>query len=172
MVYISNDAHDALVAYLKIRPAAKTQKLFLVEKGPSGVAHSVRGIQKRMEYYAGTVGLHISCHELRHTMATQFLNADAALSTIQDLLGHNWVTTTQRYCRVSNLKVQQDYYKAIQTVIERTTPEIECCEVSQAVFYPMLTYARHADRFLQGKYESRKLYKHSKTPGFIPSGSN
>ena len=42
--------------------------------------------------------------------------------TIQDLLGHSKITTTQCYCRVSNLKVQRDYYKAIQKVLERTLP--------------------------------------------------
>ena len=52
-------------------------------------------------------------------MATQLLNADAALVTIQDLLGHGQITTTQRYCRVSNLKVQRDYYKAIEIVMQR-----------------------------------------------------
>ncbi len=56
-------------------------------------------------------------------MATQLLNADAELATIQDLLGHNWITTTQRYCKVSNLKVQRDYYKAMEVVMRRTTPE-------------------------------------------------
>ena len=64
--------------------------------------------------------LKVSCHSLRHTMATQLLNADAALVTIQDLLGHGQITTTQRYCRVSNLKVQRDYYKAIEVVMQRT----------------------------------------------------
>jgi site-specific recombinase XerD len=121
VVYISNDAHKALVDYLKVRPACKAKKVFLVEKGSCrGKPISVRGIQKRMEYYAGKTGLKISCHQLRHTMATQMLNADAELSTIQDLLGHNWVTTTERYCKVSNLKVKRDYYKAMEAVMQRT----------------------------------------------------
>jgi len=58
-------------------------------------------------------------------MATQLLNADADLATIQDLLGHNWITTTQRYCKVSNLKVKRDYYKAMEAVMHRTLPDPE-----------------------------------------------
>jgi len=124
VVYLSKDADDALVAYLKVRPASKKQGVFLVEKGVcKGQPISVRGIQKRMECYAGKAGVSISCHQLRHTMATQMLNADAQLETIQDLLGHNWVITTQRYCRVSNLKVKRDYYKAMNLVMTRTTPD-------------------------------------------------
>lgn len=122
VVYISEDARLTLKAYLTKR-SSKTQALFLVQKGPlTGTPISVRGIQKRIEYYAKKSGLTVSCHQLRHTMATQLLNADADLVTIQDLLGHSQVTTTQRYCRVSNLKVQRDYYKAIQVVMERTQP--------------------------------------------------
>jgi hypothetical protein len=81
---------------------------------------SVRGIQKRIESYAQKSGLNVSCHRLRHTMATQLLNADAGLATIQDLLGHGQITTTQRYCRVANLKVQRDYYKAMGVILQRT----------------------------------------------------
>ena len=81
---------------------------------------SVRGIQKRMEYYARKSRLRVSSHQLRHTMATQMLNAGADLATIQDLLGHTSVVTTQRYCKVSNVRVQQDYYRAMDRLEERT----------------------------------------------------
>jgi site-specific recombinase XerD len=100
------------------------KQVFLVEKGPyTGQPLSVRGIQKRLEYYARKTGVTVSCHHLRHTMATQLLNADADLATIQDLLGHTWITTTQRYCKVSNLKIKRDYYKAMEVVMHRTLPE-------------------------------------------------
>lgn len=122
VVYISDDAHDALVAYLKTRSHYRVKKVFLVKKGTYiGQPISVRGIQKRIEYYAKKTGLKVSCHRLRHTMATQLLNAEAEVETIQDLLGHNWITTTQRYCKVSNLKVQRDYFKAMRNVLQRSS---------------------------------------------------
>jgi site-specific recombinase XerD len=120
VVYLSEDARFALEAYCAGR-SSKVKRLFLVRKGPhSGEPISVRGIQKRIEYYARKSGLPVSCHRLRHTFATQLLNADADLATIQDLLGHEHITTTQRYCRVANLKVQRDYYKAMELVMQRT----------------------------------------------------
>jgi len=121
VVYLSNDAYEALVQYLQVRPASRVKEVFLVNKGRCrGKAISVRGIQKRLEHYARQARLKVSCHQLRHTMATQLLNADAALVTIQDLLGHTRIKTTQRYCRVSNLKVQRDYYQAMTVVLQRT----------------------------------------------------
>jgi site-specific recombinase XerD len=120
MVFISDDACQAVSAYLRGRQRSRCKQMFLVEKGTStGKPISIRGIQKRMEYYANKTGLEISCHQLRHTMATQMLNADADLVTIQDLLGHSSITTTQRYCKVSNLKVQRDYFKAMAKVQQR-----------------------------------------------------
>jgi site-specific recombinase XerD len=125
VVYMSEDARSALLAYLSKR-SVKGKRLFLVQKGPlKGQPLSVRGIQKRMEYYARKSRLNVSCHRLRHTMATQLLNADADLATIQDLLGHGQITTTQRYCWVANLKVQRDYYKAMEVVLQRTLASME-----------------------------------------------
>jgi site-specific recombinase XerD len=123
VVYLSDDARTALETYVQ-RRSSKTKRLFLVQKGPmKGAPISVRGIQKRIEYYARKSGLDVSCHRLRHTMATQLLNADADLASIQDLLGHAHITTTQRYCKVANLKVQRDYYTAMERVLQRMQAE-------------------------------------------------
>lgn len=119
VVYVSQDAYRTLLSYLRVRPPSRAKGLFLVEKGLyRGKPISVRGIQKRIEYYAKKTGLQASCHHLRHTMADQMLNADADLVTIQDLLGHTRIKTTQRYCRVSNLKVARDYFKAMDVIMQ------------------------------------------------------
>jgi site-specific recombinase XerD len=54
-------------------------------------------------------------------MATQLLNADADLVTIQDLLGHSRIKTTQRYCKVSNLKVEKNYFEAMGRLLGTET---------------------------------------------------
>jgi len=137
IVYISSDAVEALARYLKVRASGRVGKVFLVEKGAcKGRPISVRGVQKRMEYYARKSGIDVSCHQLRHTMATQLLNAEADLVTIQDLLGHSSITTTQRYCKVSNLKVQRDYFKAMEKVSERQKSQADHHESADFAIAP------------------------------------
>ena len=146
VVYLSEDTRSALLAYLSKR-SAKGKRLFLVQKGPlKGQPLSVRGIQKRIEYYARKSRLNVSCHRLRHTMATQLLNADADLATIQDLLGHGQITTTQRYCWVANLKVQRDYYKAMEVVLQRTQASAENDAPGEQVPNPMRLTNRNKER--------------------------
>ena len=41
------------------------------------------------------------------------------LRIIQDLLGHNWISTTERYCNVSNVKVKRDYFNAMAKILDR-----------------------------------------------------
>ncbi len=114
---ISKDARRAILTYLQQRSSSRASKVFLVEKGTyKGKPISVRGIQKRIEYYAKKAGVQVSCHRLRHTMATQMLNADAKMVTIQDLLGHARIATTERYSKVSNLTVQRDYHKTMNII--------------------------------------------------------
>ena len=124
--FISDDAKTALTNYLKQRSSSRVKKIFLVEKGTyKGKPISVHGIKKRMEYYAKKSGVKASCHHLRHTMATQMLNADASLVTIQTLLGHSRITTTERYGKVHNAKARRDYFKAMRFITEKPKYESE-----------------------------------------------
>jgi site-specific recombinase XerD len=124
VVYLSNDAKEALSRYLKRRSGSRAKKIFLVEKGTfKGRPLSVRGIRKRMEYYAKKSGVKISCHRLRHTMATQMVNVDANLVTIQSLLGHSNITTTERYSKIHNSKRKRDYFRAMEEITKKRTEE-------------------------------------------------
>jgi site-specific recombinase XerD len=120
IVFISNDAAQALAGYLRERPVTEERHIFLVPKGRCrGNPVSVRAIQKRMEHYARISGIPATCHRLRHTMATQLLNADADLVSIQEILGHTKIKTTQRYSKLSNLKAQRDYFQAMELITEK-----------------------------------------------------
>ena len=58
-----------------------------------------------------SAGLPISCHQLRHTMATQLLNADADLVTIQDLIGHSRIKTTKAKLKQNNEYTAHLFYQ-------------------------------------------------------------
>ena len=121
IVFISKDAAIALAGYLRERPVDGMKRIFLAEKGRcKNKPVSVRAIQKRVEFYAKISGIPISCHRLRHTMATQLLNADADLVSIQEILGHTKIKTTQRYSKLSNQKAQRDYFEAMEKVMAKT----------------------------------------------------
>jgi hypothetical protein len=121
VVYLSDDAYEALVQYLRVKPGSRVKEVFLVDKGRCrGKAIAVRGIQKRLEYYARQTRLKVSCHQLRHTMATQLLNADAALVTIQDLLAIPASKPPKGTAACPISRYQQDYYQTMAVVLQRT----------------------------------------------------
>ena len=123
-VYLSQDAVSALEGYLQQRSDGHCPCLFLVQKGiHKGQGISVRGVQKRLEHYGRKAGVQVSSHRLRHTFATNLLEGGADIVTVQELLGHASVITTQRYTRVSNQKVRNDYFEGIVKVLATTQGE-------------------------------------------------
>ncbi|MDO4626134.1 MAG: tyrosine recombinase XerC [Pasteurellaceae bacterium] len=103
-------ASQALQQWLKVRVLfnPKDDALFVSQLG-NRMSH--RSIQKRMEVWGIRQGLksHLNPHKLRHTFATQMLEASADLRAVQELLGHSNLATTQVYTHL-NFKHLADVY--------------------------------------------------------------
>jgi site-specific recombinase XerD len=108
-VYLSSQAKGSLRVYLAVRPKSASEFVFLSYQ-LDGM--STTAIHKRLKYYRKTSGVYLTCHRLRHTFANDLLSADTPVTSIQALLGHRWLETTQIYVQANDRKVQTDYYAA------------------------------------------------------------
>lgn len=85
--------------------------LFLNREGSRLNPRSVRRIINKYVTLGG-IGKKISPHALRHTFATHLMDAGADLRVIQELLGHESLSTTQRYTSVSVTRLMEVYDKS------------------------------------------------------------
>lgn len=110
-VYLSPQAEHTLRAHLKERPAAASDYVFLSYLGDG---MSTTAIHYRLMRYREQAGVQLSAHRLRHSFANDLLSAGAPVTSIQQLLGHRWLETTQIYVQANDQQVQADYYAACQ----------------------------------------------------------
>jgi integrase/recombinase XerD len=87
-------------------PHLKTSALFVNKKGER---LSRQGIWKIVKKYAHKAGIKITPHVLRHTFATHLLEGGADLKSVQEMLGHSSLSTTQIYTHVSKKHLKESY---------------------------------------------------------------
>jgi hypothetical protein len=73
-------------------------------------------VPARLKAVGQRVGVKVHPHRLRHTMATQLLNAGCRVTSLQKFLGHKELSTTMVYARVHDQTMAGDYYAAMQKV--------------------------------------------------------
>jgi integrase/recombinase XerD len=108
-VYLSKQAELALREHLVERWAVKSEFVFLsyLEEGLSTTS-----IHNCLLKYRQAAGIRITAHRLRHSFANDLLNANAPITSIQKLMGHRWIETTQNYVMANDKQVCADYYAA------------------------------------------------------------
>jgi len=117
LVPIGAKALDSLAAYRRMLQAqggigtASNGPLFLNLRGQRLTTRSVARILKKIAAACGIL-TPVSPHTLRHTFATHMLDAGADLRSVQELLGHQNLSTTQKYTHVSIDRLMDAYDRA------------------------------------------------------------
>ena len=110
-VYLSGKTEAAVRNYLAIRPDIDLNAVFINCRNQP---LTTMGIQKRLEKYREMAGIYLTAHQLRHNFANDLVLADVPVTSIQKLLGHAWVGTTQIYIAANDPKVKADFFTAIE----------------------------------------------------------
>jgi integrase/recombinase XerC len=112
---IGSQALEAIRAYWALLPAPPVGNtpVFRAESG-NGRPLSRRMLQSRLKKYLVLAGLDpgLTPHKLRHSYATHLLDAGADLRSVQELLGHAHLVTTQVYTHLTTERLKRAYDRA------------------------------------------------------------
>jgi len=138
---IGSQAIKAVQRYFEMRMTeAKsteplTGRVFLNKHGGS---LSTRSVRRKLDKYLVEAGLDpgISPHTLRHSFATHLLNNGADLRSVQELLGHQSLSTTQIYTHLTTSRMKQVYDEAHPRANSQTVPHPASNPQPMPTYYP------------------------------------
>jgi len=119
VVFVSKSAAIHVEKYLKSR-MDKMKPLFIRTGGKNSITDgddkmrlSARSVQRMVKHYVRAARLPVAAtpHTLRHSMATDLLRAGADLRSVQELLGHKNIATTQVYTHVTDARLREVHEK-------------------------------------------------------------
>jgi len=116
IVFISEEARDIIQKYLEKRTDVDPALFVRIVKNPgehSNLRLTPRSIQRMIKKYTAKAGIlkKVTPHVLRHSFATNLLQNGADIRSVQSLLGHSSISTTQIYTHVTNEKLKEVYEK-------------------------------------------------------------
>jgi integrase/recombinase XerD len=115
VVYLSEDACVALRQWL----AQRSEKSAYLFYGMGRSRLGYEAVRCRFERYLSQAGLSESgytLHSLRHTCASELLNAGMRLECLQQLLGHSCIEMTRRYARLTDSTRREEYFRAMELI--------------------------------------------------------
>ena len=121
-VYYSEDAQQALLTWLRVRDPDKAQLFY--GRGESPLSYEAA--RMRFEKCLQKAGLQYSSytlHCLRHTYATDLLNARMPLECLRVLMGHSNLEVTRRYARLSDKTREDEYFTAMDRILKGAPDE-------------------------------------------------
>jgi len=122
IVYLSAMALKLLEEYLASRSHIDEERVFLNRRGKP---ITTTGIQLQLAKYCHQAGIWVTCHQLRHSFACFMIAAEVPVTSVQKMLGHVSLRTTQLYVEVADIQVERDYHAGIQKVIENSSTLLE-----------------------------------------------
>jgi len=122
VVYFSDDAKEALEGWLKKRKQG-VEFLFYGQKGRALSYPAARMIFMKYLDKADLSQKGYTLHCLRHTYATDLLNAGIPMECLEKLMGHSRLEVTRRYAMLSDKTREKEYFKAM-AIIERREGDV------------------------------------------------
>lgn len=127
VVYYSEDAQEALLVWLRVRYPLN-QQLFYGRGGKPLCYEAARSMFNKYLHKAGLLYSGYTLHCLRHTFATDLLNARMPLECLQVLLGHTSLEVTRRYARLTDKTREEEYFRAMERILKGEIDEDDQCD--------------------------------------------
>ena len=109
VLHVGTHARVAIEKWQKERAIIANDNEFALFVSMLGKRLTVRSVQKRIKRWGLSIGQNISPHVLRHSFATHMLESSKDLRLVQDLLGHESISTTQIYTHLDFQYLAQAY---------------------------------------------------------------
>ncbi len=123
VVYYSIDGKEAILSWLKVRNTFKEHLFY--GRGQNPLCYeAARAIFNKYLDKAGLLYNGYTLHCLRHTFATDLLNARIPLECLRVLLGHTSLEVTRIYARLSDKTREQEYFMAMERILKEEADDL------------------------------------------------